>query len=467
MKSVWTKANEVDSYNEEEEVTMFVKRKLFIARVSSVSAKQALVTYVNEDTGEDEMILRRQYALRPAESLSLRNFRDESFRIPLPRKAIDLARHLEEGDVIQIVQATVTYAADGTSEDVLLRAPLISGRLNREKVKTCEVVVEDNLPVKFDEILETCEASSADATCKATTAAADEVDDDDTVSTVTETVDGEQNDVIGNSEIEPEEMKAHESHDCDDLGERVYAQMDSIICKLTGMFLENEREQVEAVICDKFTLREGMIRALQHLNEAEKEEQLPTSEVKTQLDTPTRAPVVQPPKTKTKQDWKDLRRKLRGEPQCTERASNVKREKVSKAPEEFEQKSELSKLHRADTRTMKSLEIPSLLKPIHGGDDGWKTVTSKKPKRRYLKLRIEDLRAGDEYVGEVTDAFNFGCFINFGCEKEGLMRYAHPRSKSVGPKDRFGVKRGQKMKVRVFNADSCRRRINLDFVHYA
>jgi len=466
MESVWTKSNEVDSYNEEE-MTMFVKRKLFVARVSSVSAKQALVTYVNDNTEEDEMILRRQHALRPAESLSLREFRDESFRIPLPRKALDLARHLEEGDVIQIVQATVTYAADGTSEDVLLRAPLISGRLNREKVKTCEVIVEDNFPVKLDEMLETCEASAADATCKATAAAAADDDDNDTVSIVTENVDGEKNGAMGNrfDETQPEEMKAHESHDCDDLGERVYAQMDLIICKLTGMFLENEREQVEAVTCDNFALRGAMIRALQHLNDVEKEGKLPTSGVKIQMDVPTRAPVVQPPKTKTKQDWNDLTRKLRGESQCNERANNLKREKVSKAPVEFEQKSETSKSHRADARSVKSLETPSLLKPID--DDGWKTVMSKKNKRKNLKLRIKDLRAGDEYVGEVTDAFNFGCFINFGCEKEGLMYYAHPRRKSVGPKSRFEVKQGQKIKVRVFKADSYRRKIYLDFVHYA
>merc|ERR1711988_1950816 len=110
-------------------------------------------------------------------------------------------------------------------------------------------------------MLETCKASAADATCKTTAAAAAADDDDnDTVSTVTENVDGEKNDVMGNrfDETQPEEMKAHESHDCDDLGERVYAQMDLIICKLTGMFLENEREQVEAVTYDNFALREAM-----------------------------------------------------------------------------------------------------------------------------------------------------------------------------------------------------------------
>jgi len=82
------------------------------------------------------------------------------------------------------------------------------------------------------------------------------------------------------------------------------------------------------------------------------------------------------------------------------------------------------------------------------------------------KLRIEDLRVGVKYVGEVTNAVDFGCFINFGCEKQGLMYYAHPQSKSLKPKNMFEVKRGQKMKVRVNKVDYHRRRITLGFVDY-
>jgi protein Tex len=73
---------------------------------------------------------------------------------------------------------------------------------------------------------------------------------------------------------------------------------------------------------------------------------------------------------------------------------------------------------------------------------------------------IEDLREGMELPGIVTNITAFGCFVDIGVHQDGLVHVSQLANKFVKDPNEI-VKVHQKVKVRVVEIESSRKRIAL------
>ncbi|MDR2848142.1 MAG: RNA-binding transcriptional accessory protein [Bacteroidales bacterium] len=72
--------------------------------------------------------------------------------------------------------------------------------------------------------------------------------------------------------------------------------------------------------------------------------------------------------------------------------------------------------------------------------------------------RLEDLKAGMELPGIITNITNFGCFVDVGVKQDGLVHISQLADKYVSHPSEV-VKLNQQVKVRVIDIDMSRRRI--------
>ena len=76
---------------------------------------------------------------------------------------------------------------------------------------------------------------------------------------------------------------------------------------------------------------------------------------------------------------------------------------------------------------------------------------------------LDDLRVGMELPGVITNITDFGCFVNLGIHKDGLIHKSNlANHRVINPAEVVHIQ--QRVVVRVLEIDECRGRIGLKLV---